>query len=368
MKKILIVSTVSRQFYLFEKGNIETLKSLGFEVHAAASFNDENERLKEIEIVKHPINIERSPLSLKNITAYKQLKKIMITGNFDAVHCHSPMGGVLARIAARNVGISNVIYTAHGFHFYKGAPIKNWLFYYPVELLLSKFTDFIITINKEDYAIAKKFFSKTVDYVPGIGVDIKKFEPTTVDNQLKRKEWGISEDTVVLLSIGEMIERKNYKTSLNAIAKMKYENYIYLICGAGPLEDELKNLAKSLGISDKVKFLGFRNDIVEICKASDIFVFPSYQEGLPVSVMESMAAGLPIVCSAVRGNNDLVEEGIGGFLALPDNVLEFTKNIEKLLENKELRIEMGKYNKSRVKDFGEGKVQKKMREIYRSIT
>lgn len=152
MKKILIVSTVSRQFYLFEQGNIEVLKSLGYEIHGAANFDDANERLDALDIIRHPFDIQRSPFSLKNIKAYKQLKQIMKSERFDAVHCHSPVGGVLARLAAKASKISPVIYTAHGFHFYKGAPRKDWLIYYNIEKYLSKYTDILVTINKEDYA------------------------------------------------------------------------------------------------------------------------------------------------------------------------------------------------------------------------
>lgn len=166
MKKILIVSTVSRQFYLFEQGNIEVLKSLGYEIHGAANFDDANERLDELDIIRHHFDIQRSPFSLKNIKAFRQLKKIMQSENFCAVHCHSPMGGVLARLAAKSSGIYPVIYTAHGFHFYRGAPCKNWLIYYNIEKYLSKYTDILVTINKEDYARAKDFYSKKVVFVP----------------------------------------------------------------------------------------------------------------------------------------------------------------------------------------------------------
>ena len=209
MKKILIVSTVSRQFYLFEQGNIEVLKSLGYEVHGAANFVDANERLDALDIVRHPFDIQRSPFSLKNIKAYKQLIEIMKSESFDAVHCHSPMGGVLARLAAKSIGLSPVIYTAHGFHFYDGAPRKNWLIYYNVEKYLSKFTDTIVTINKEDYSRAKTFKAKSVIAVPGIGVDSSKFDNVKVDRNKKREELAIPEGAIVLLTIGEMIKRKN---------------------------------------------------------------------------------------------------------------------------------------------------------------
>lgn len=364
MKKILIVSTVSRQFYLFEQGNIEVLKSLGFEVHAAANFSDENERLNALDIIKHPFDIQRSPFSLKNIKAYKQLQRILKAGNFDIVHCHSPMGGVLTRLAAKSVGLSPVIYTAHGFHFYKGAPFINWLLYYPIEKFLSRCTDVLITINQEDYDRAKGFNANKVIHVPGIGIDTNKFNNIGFDRDRKRQELGISKDTVVLLSIGEMIKRKNHETALRALAKMNSQDYVYLICGRGELLGYLKVIAENLGIENKVKFLGFRDDINEICLASDIFVFPSFQEGLPVSVMEAMSAGLPIICSSIRGNNDLIENGVGGYTINPEDVDGFASSIEQIISNRDLRIKMGRRNIEMVRNYDKKVVKEKMLELY----
>lgn len=367
MKKILIVSTVSRQFYLFEQGNIEVLKSLGYEVHGAANFEDSNERLDELDILRHPFDIQRSPFSMKNISAFKQLKKIMKSEDFDVVHCHSPMGGVLARLVAKSIGLSPVIYTAHGFHFYNGAPLKNWLIYYNIEKYLSKFTDTIVTINEEDFEKAKKFKAKKVISVPGIGVDLSKFENLKVDRYKKREELEIPEGAVVLLTIGEMIKRKNHETALKALAQLKYNNYIYLICGRGELESYLKNLAANLGIDDKVRFLGFRNDIPEICIASDVFVFPSYQEGLPVSVMEAMSAGLPIIASRIRGNTDLIQDGNGGFLHEPEDYLGIAKSIDKLIKDESLRTQMSIRNKDEVKKYDKKVVKNEMRELYENL-
>lgn len=367
MKKILIVSTVSRQFYLFEQGNIEVLKSLGYEVHGAANFEDANERLDALDIIRHPFDIQRSPFSLKNIKAYKQLKKIMKSENFDAVHCHSPMGGVLARLATKSMGLSPVIYTAHGFHFYDGAPCKNWLIYYNVEKYLSKITDTIVTINKEDYSRAKTFKAKSVIAVPGIGVDSSKFDNVIVDRNKKREELEIPKGAIVLLTIGEMIKRKNHETALRALAKLTNDNYIFLICGRGELESYLKSIAVNLGIEEKVRFLGFRNDIPEICIASDIFVFPSYQEGLPVSVMEAMSAGLPIVASRIRGNTDLIQDGNGGFLHEPEDYLGIAKSIDKMIEDESLRAKMSVRNKEEVKKYDKQVVKDRMRELYENL-
>ncbi|MBN3554003.1 glycosyltransferase family 4 protein [Fictibacillus nanhaiensis] len=364
MKKILIVSTVSRQFYLFEQGNIEVLNSLGYEVHTAANFSDANERLDVLNIKRHHFDIERNPFTLKNIKAYKQLKGLMKSENFDAVHCHSPMGGVLARLAAESIGISPVIYTAHGFHFYKGAPIINWLLYYPIEKVLSRYTDVLITINKEDYKSAQRFKAKNVIYIPGIGIESNRYSNIFVDKKNKLKELGITSDAYVILSVGELNENKNHEVIIKALSNIRYKNFIYLICGQGDRADYLMNLANSLGISNKVKLLGFRNDVIDLYKVADIFAFPSYREGLSVSLMEAMSAGLPVVCSSVRGNTDLIQDGQGGFLNKPTDIEGFGNSLDKLINNTEMRILMGEKNLQEIEKYDSNVVKEKMKMVY----
>jgi len=368
VKKILLVSTVSRQFYLFEQGNIEVLKSLGFEIHAAANYSDANERLNKLDIIRHHFDIQRSPFSIKNIIAYKQLKRIMKDGNYDAVHCHAPMGGVLARLAAHAVGIKHVIYTAHGFHFYKGAPLINWLIYYSMEKFLSRFTDVLITINHEDYMIAKRFKAKRTVYVPGVGVDTKAFYRDPDIRKEYREKLGVPESTIIILTVGEMIKRKNHETALKAIARLNCDNIVYLIVGTGVLKPDLEELAETLGIKDKVKFLGYRDDIANICSASDIFVLPSYQEGLPVALMEAMAAGLPCVVSNIRGNVDLIENNINGYLCEPKDYKAFADAIFLLIENPDIRNKISNNNLIKVKRFDISNVKQEMLSIYKDIS
>lgn len=365
MKKILIVSTVSRQFYLFEQGNIEVLQSLGYEVHGAANFDDANKRLDALDIVRHPFDIQRSPFSVKNIKAYKQLKKIMESENFDIVHCHSPMGGVLARLASRTVGIKTVIYTAHGFHFYKGAPLLNWLLYYPVEKWLSRYTDVLITINKEDFERANSFKTCHVEYVPGIGVDTSIFENTAEVRGKKRNELQVPEDAFVILSVGELNKNKNHEVIIKAISKTLNKDIIYIICGQGILKDYLNKLVDDLSLSNQVKLLGFRDDVSEIYLAADLFAFPSYREGLSVSLMEAMSSGLPVICSNIRGNTDLIDEGNGGFLLKPNDINGFATAIDKIAKNTKIsNLEIGNTNKKKIKEFDKKNIMEKSKRVY----
>ena len=282
------------------------------------------------------------------------------------------MGAALTRLVAedaRKKG-TKVFYTAHGFHFYDGAPLVNWLTYYPVEKWLATKTDVLITINKEDYRRAKKNFKAgKVVYVPGVGIDLSKFESKPFIREKKRKELGLKEDDIVLLSVGELIERKNHRVVLEAIAGLKdmpfYDRLQYIICGIGALEDELKELCKTLGTSDHVHFLGYRNDISDICNAADIFVFMSHQEGLPVALMEAMACGLPAICSRIRGNTDLISDGKNGLFA-ENNAGDVGRKIEELEKNPEKRKAYGIAAEKTIKRYDLTSVEEKMIDIYKS--
>lgn len=358
---------MSRQFYLFEQGNIEVLKSLNYEVHCAANYDDANERLDSLDIIRHNFDIKRSPVSFKNIIAYKQLKKIIKTENFDAIHCHSPMGGVLTRLIAKSCGVDTVLYTAHGFHFYKGAPLINWLIYYPIEKWLSKYTDLIITINKEDFHRAKLFNTCRVEYVPGIGIECDKIKKTQNQRRFKRLEFTLTDNTFLILSIGELNKNKNHESIIRAIANLNNRNIQYFICGSGVLEKKLRLLINSLELNDNVKLLGYRNDIHELCAAADLFVFPSYREGLSVSLMEAMAAGLPIIASNIRGNTDLIKSNINGILVEPDDIESIKTSILKLMNEPKLRNKMKLNNENDIEKFAIQNVSELMKNIYNSL-
>lgn len=255
------------------------------------------------------IDFDRNPLSLNNIKAGKQLLTLMEQEKYDIVHCNTPSGGMVGRLCANKAKVPKVIYMAHGFHFWKGAPLKNWLCYYTVERFLAHFTDRLITINQEDYACAQHFHYKKgghAEYVPGVGIDIDKVRNVSCDREQKRAELGISENVRAYVTVAELIPRKGYETLLRAFRKADLPNAELLICGTGAQEETLKKMTTELALDHKVHFLGFRADVYEILKAADVFVFPSKQEGLPVALMEAMAADLPCVVSRIRGNVDLM--------------------------------------------------------------
>lgn len=327
MKNALIVASVASMIDQFNRDNINLLKDLGYKVSVACNFNAGNtcssERIIKLKqdlndqgVDIYQLDFERNILKISgNIKAYNQLKRISQKYKFDIVHCHSPIGGLITRLVfrkSRKTG-TRVLYTAHGFHFYKGASLKNWLLYYPVEKFCSKYTDVLITINQEDFLLAKKsMHAKSVEYIHGIGINLNKFNTILYDADFKnnkRKELNISADTKVFLSVGELIPRKNHKLVIEALKELKNDNVIYLICGKGADEykNELENLINLYELEDKVKLLGFRTDIAELCSISDLFIFPSIQEGLPVALMEAIAMKVPAIGSNIRGNKELLK-------------------------------------------------------------
>lgn len=377
-KKVLIVTTISGFVQQFEMNNVKILQELGYEVHYAANYNtpvctDNNFLLDGTNIIRHQVDFARSPFKKQNIKAYKQLKLIMKNEKFEFIHCHTPMGGVIARLCARVTNIPFVIYTAHGFHFYKGAPIFNWLFFYPVEKFLAKWTNIIITINKEDFKRASKFKLKEngrVEYVCGIGIDLNKFKSKMESRYEIRKQLNIEENDFVLVSVGELSKRKNHEVIINALVKVKKKipNIKYIICGKGDLKNYLTQRVIDLKLDDNVIFTGYKENVVDILNASDCFVFPSKQEGLPVSLMEAMAVGLPVICSYIRGNRDLIKYKKGGFFIKNDNIQDYASKILIIANNKNIKDNMGNWNRQRVKSFSKDKVELKMRNIYKMVS
>lgn len=376
MKKMLMTATVPSMIGQFNMENIRILQEMGFCVHVACDFNDRSvwtdervrrfiEELSELKVSHHQIDFSRNPLNIKkNIKAYNQLKQLIKEEKIEMLHCHTPVAGVISRLVAHRYRI-RVIYTAHGFHFYNGAPKKNWLAYYPIEKFLSRWTDILITINQEDYKRAQELHAKKVEYVPGIGVHTKEFKNVMINRKAKRAEFGFKDIDFVFMSTGQISVRKNHEVIIKALAELNNTNVKYLIAGFGEEEDRLKKLALELGVTNQVVFAGYRNDVKELLHAVDGFAFPSLQEGLPVALMEAMAVGLPIVCSRIRGNEDLICNGVGGFLVDPYNIEGFKKGMELIVNG--VSEEMGATNIEMMKNFDIDTVNKKMRQIYRNI-
>lgn len=379
MKRALMYASVASMIQQFNMENIRLLLEQGYEVDVAcnmeqgSTITQEKIEAMKLELEAMGVNVFHIPIPRKVfavgsiINSFRVSKQLMNERNYSLIHCHSPIGGMICRLANRfskRYGKVKMIYTAHGFHFYKGAPKKNWLIFYPVEKICAFFTDVLITINQEDYTLAqKKMKAKQVVYVPGVGVDISKFSQQNTVEQGKQSALGIDEKAVVLLSVGELSVRKNHEIVIKALAKLQNKRFHYIICGLGPLQQQLEQLVSELHMTSQVRLLGYRSDISEILASSDVYVFPSLQEGLPVALMEAMAAGKAVACSKIRGNTDLIDEN-GGVLFDPSNVDSCAEAIQTLLRC-DMRA-MGEYNTNKIRFFSTEKVNEMMKGIYRS--
>ena len=305
---------------------------------------------REIGCCIYQVSWLRSPYSAQNIKAVREIREIEKKGHYDIVHCHTPVAGFCTRYACKKLRKQGlrVFYTAHGFHFYKGAPLRNWLIYYPIEKISSHFTDVLITITKEDYALAKRKMKAVKNsYIPGVGVDVEKFKNTVTDRAKKRQELGIPGDAFLFLSVGELNINKNHQVFIRAMEKINDSDVHYAIAGKGGEKEALQHLADEKGLKNRFHLLGYRNDVAELYKTADAYVLPSLREGLNVSLMEAICSGLPVICGNIRGNRDLISDGKNGFLvdtADPDDVLNAAVKIVdgKLDDYSEFNIDLEK--------------------------
>lgn len=373
MPKILFTATVVKthiaQFHL---PCLKMLQSIGWETAVAAR----NDYADPADCVIpgcdrfYPIDFARNPLKPANWRAYQELKKVIAEGRFDVIHCHTPVAAILTRLAARKARKQGckVLYTVHGLHFYKGAPLVNWLVYFPAEWLCAFFTDVLITINKEDYAFARKHLhAKSVRYVRGVGVDLDKFRDHSAERAPLRASLGLGEEDFVLLSVAEMTKNKNHKMMLEALAQLP-DPHIRLLCaGQGQELQNNRDLCDRLGLSQRVQFLGYRKDVPQLYAAADAFLFVSYREGLSLSLMEAMSSRLPSIVTPIRGNTDLIENGKEGLYAdlTPASIAAAIRTLQ---ENPALRRKLGQAAGEKIQSFGLPQVLEEMKKIYQSLT
>lgn len=350
MRKVLIVTSVASMILQFNMDNIRLLKEMGCSVDVACNFRDGNtcppeevDRLRSMleqrHVGCHQIPFARDIKKVRqNAAAARMLSRLVKTGRYDMVHCQSPIGGLLGRFVCIGTH-TKAVYTVHGFHFYKGAPKKNWLLYFPVEWACSWFTDTLIAINREDYLFAKKHLhAKGTVYIPGVGIDTERFCRAGADAAVRseaRRQFGIKEHEILLLSVGELSIRKNHKVILEALSQISAPNIRYLIAGIGGQGEALLSDAAARGLSDRLTLPGYLPDVWTLYAAADVFVFPSLQEGLPVALIEAAAAGLPCVVSDIRGNRDIVRSGLSDcFMAPFDNAAAFARQIQNVLSGR----------------------------------
>lgn len=450
-KKVLVVTSVASMVSQFLLPDIRLLQELGYEVHVMCNFQKGNtcdrmqlrkleKELQEMHVTPHHWDCPRSAgRLLQCVHAFWRLWRLTGQQRFCMIHCHSPVGGVLARLAAHGRKI-RVIYTAHGFHFYQGAPLKNWILYYPVEKLLSYWTDVLVTVNREDFQFAAgNLATGKICHIPGVGIDTSRFCQSKEENKQVRngtesdwqrkeaqngvvsdrqrdeagfhRKYNIPPNAKVLLSVGELNRGKNHRVVIRALAELSGKDVYYLICGQGNLEKELRRYADRLGVAGRVRMPGYQQDMQRIYPYADIFVFPSMREGMPVALMEAMAAGLPCVVSDIRGNRELIanirdgrelKANIRGSRELkanirdsrepaarlagsaadeacrrrgtdislrfaPDDPKQLVRTLERLLADPQLRQVCGKRNQRKMPAYSREAVLRKMKQIYQAM-
>lgn len=368
--KILFCATVDYHFKAFHLPVLEWFKQQGWEVHIAAK--------GELDLPfvdrKFNLSIERSPIHRNNLKAYRELKAIIREQDYKIIHCHTPMGGVLARLAAqkaRKKG-TKVIYTAHGFHFCKGSSLLNWMLYYPIEKSLSRKTDCLITINNEDYrlAVSKRFKAKRIAHIHGVGVNTIRYKPLPkIDKWRLRQELDFRTDDFLLFYAAEFNKNKNQQLLIRALAAIKEQvpHARLLLAGKGPLLSACQELAEQLGVGTMVHFLGYRSDIDKLLPMCDVAVASSLREGLPVNIMEAMACGLPIVATKNRGHSELVIEGENGYVLDANQVTSFANRLLELSRSNTLRLQMGEKSAEMVKKYALAQVALELNDIYQPL-
>jgi glycosyltransferase EpsD len=366
MKKLLFVATIDQHIRHFHIPFLRWFKTKGFQVSVASNGD---EKVPYVDS-KHDVSFERKPFSIKNIKAFFELRNILKINNYKLIHTHTPVASIIVRIANYSLGRpAKIIYTAHGFHFYRGAKLLNWLIYYPIEKILSYCTDFLVTINEEDYnnAIKNNFGCKYINLVDGVGVNLEKFKvPTDVEKNKLRMTLELNINDFTLIYVGELSQRKNQELLLHAVADLstKIKNLKVLLVGKGPNESKLKSLCSYLELDDIVKFLGYRDDIEDLMKVADISVSTAFQEGLPVNVMESLSTGLPCVVSNCRGNRDIIINNYNGFVIEVYDSVIFSEKIYQLYSERELFESIKNNTEESVMKYSEESVMKSMTEIY----
>ncbi len=388
MKKVLFVAHVDSHIRHFHIPYMKYFHDQGYEVHVATS-DDEGETFDYCD-KKHKITMERSPFKMNNIKAIKQMTKLFKDERFDLVTCHTPMGGVVTRLAAKKyrkvverhnshdipsndvLKMPEIMYTAHGFHFYKGAPLKYWLIYYNVEKWLSKYTDKLVTINNEDYEYAKKFKAKKVYKIDGIGVDASKFNIVMSEDDKKKlkRELGIKKDEIVITYVAELIARKNQEMIIDIIHDIccskdsKETKLKLLLVGTGALKEKYEKRIKDLHLEDTIILTGYRKDVPKILKISDIVISCAKHEGLPFNLIEAQMSSLPCVATDVRGNNEVIEENKTGYLISNFDKAKFENKLLKLINSESMRERMGKNALENSKKYKLSRVLDEMKKIY----
>lgn len=374
MKKILYVATVASHICQFHLPYLKMFQEKGYEVHVAARNNLAEKNGLQLKNVDRFFEtpFQRAPFNLKNIKAYGQLKKIINNNQYDLIVCNTPVGGILTRMAAKKArkNGAKVLYIAHGFHFYKGASKKNWLIYYPIEKYFAKQCDMLITINEEDYLLAKEKFAVQTARIHGVGVDPNRYTLISLEERQKRRlNLGYTEEQFLVLVVGELLPNKNQLQAIKAIEEVvkKSKQIKLLIAGNGKERDVLEKYVQEHELSNYVEFLGYCTRLEDYQCCIDLGVSCSIREGLGLNVIESMMSGNTFIATRNRGHNELIEDGQNGFLVDIGDVSSLAERILFLMENQSIREQMQKNAIGFVERYSLKETKKEMLDIVEQV-
>lgn len=372
MKNILFVAHVQSHIMNFHQPFIKYFQEKGYKVYVATKldkerYSDVNKILPNVEWVD--TDFSRSPFSFKIFKALNQLIELMKSINFDLIHVHTPVGGFLGRLAAKITKSGPVLYTAHGFHFYKGAPLSYWLTYYPAEKLAARWTDGLITMNNEDYKIAKNKLpvkGKKIFKVNGVGVDLSKYDANLPKDMIFKRSLGLDDDDFIITVVAELSKRKNQMQLVKAMGEVVKSNSKIkaLLVGEGTTKRILEEEINKLNLGKNVILLGYRNDVQKIMNISDIIGLFSIHEGLPKNILEGMASGKPVICTDIRGNNDLIKNKYNGMLVNINDIDDTSDKILYLYEYKNIMDALAKNNIKEAHKYDIKNILKEMEKIY----
>lgn len=369
MKNHKILYTASTDIHLinFHVPYLKWFKEQGYQVHVACNGDKKIDFADEV----FRLPFSRNPIHKDNYRAYQALKRVITRNDYDLIHCHTPSCGVITRLAARTSRKkgTRVLYTAHGFHFYKGSGFKNWALYFPIESLLSGITDGIITINDEDYKnlLSSKFRSKGKYHIDGIGINPERLNLDTGERITTREKLGFKENDVVFFYIAEFIPRKNHSFIFDSLKSLtKYNKDIKFMFAGGFATEKVKmeKTAESNKFADHVVFLGYQDNIGKYIAAADVGISSSKAEGLPIGISEMMFNKLPAVASDIRGHRELITPDYNGFLFGLDNHSQFEKAVLELASDRDKRRQFGANARASIEKYLIPNSLKQMAEIY----
>lgn len=369
--KVLLTATVQSHICQFHKPLADVLHAHGYEVHVAARNNLAEKNGLTLDFAEKAFDVpfSRSPESPDNLRAYREMKEILKREQYEVIHCNTPMGGIVTRLAARKArkNGTKVFYTAHGFHFYQGAPKKNWLVFYPVEKLFSRLTDKLITITQEDYNLASRKFHCQTEHIHGVGVDETRYYPVSDEEQKAlREELGFRHDQKIILCIGELLPNKNQEMSIRMMAEVRKEepNALLLLAGNGPEKENLEQLIHDLSLENEVHMLGYCTCLEKYQRIADVLVSCSKREGLPLNIVEAMLSANPVVATQNRGHRELIRNGENGFLVDVDDIPGMAQVVLELLKDRHKREKVGEKARECARKFAFVNVKRELEKVY----